>query len=186
MLVLVAVTTPLSVSMMADKSNPIRPVGSDVTLTCTVDLDPAVDVPVTVNTEWTGPDEVKLYSSAPVMKNLTKYISTVNISSFGRNQSGNYTCTANVTSPVSFPKNSGSQSATTAVTVGNELKLYYWGEPERAPHRRVECSQSIYGGIYIYYGTSVTRAPLYTLYAVRDIFQRPHEETSALSGIPRA
>ena len=125
MLVLVAVTTPLSVSMMADKSNPIRPVGSDVTLTCTVDLDPAVDVPVTVNTEWTGPDEVKLYSSAPVMKNLTKYISTVNISSFGRNQSGNYTCTANVTSPVSFPKNSGSQSATTAVTVGNELKLYY-------------------------------------------------------------
>ena len=30
----------------------------------------------------------------------------------------------------------------------------YWGEPERAPHRRVECSQSIY---YIY-GTSVTRA----------------------------
>ena len=26
--------------------------------------------------------------------------------------------------------------------------LAYWGEPERAPHRRVECSQSIYG-IYI-------------------------------------
>ena len=40
---------------------------------------------------------------------------------------------------------------------------------------------------YIYmYGTSVTRAPLYTLYAVRDIFRRPHEETSALYGIPRA
>ena len=35
--------------------------------------------------------------------------------------------------------------------------------------------------IYVWY-TSVTRAPLYTLYAVRDIFQRPHEETSALSG----
>ena len=36
----------------------------------------------------------------------------------------------------------------------------------------------IYGGG----GTSVTRAPPYTLYAVRDIFRRPHEETSALSG----
>ena len=39
--------------------------------------------------------------------------------------------------------------------------------------------------LYIYYGgggTSVTRAPPYTLYAVRDIFRRPHEETSALSG----
>ena len=35
----------------------------------------------------------------------------------------------------------------------------------------------------IMYGTSVTRAPLYTLYAVRDIFRRPHEETSALYGI---
>ena len=60
-----------------------------------------------------------------------------------------------------------------------------WGEPERAPHRRVECSQSIYY-VCIYFGTSVTRAPPYTLYAVRDIFRRPHEETSALSGIPRA
>ena len=40
---------------------------------------------------------------------------------------------------------------------------YYWGEPERAPHRRVECSQSIYVW-YIYYGTSVTRAPLYVTY----------------------
>ena len=36
--------------------------------------------------------------------------------------------------------------------------------------------------IIVYYGTSVTRAPLNTLYAVRDIFRRPHEETSALSG----
>ena len=45
----------------------------------------------------------------------------------------------------------------------------YWGEPERAPHRRVECSQSIYVYIYILYiimyGTSVTRVPLYKLYS---------------------
>ena len=40
---------------------------------------------------------------------------------------------------------------------------YYWGEPERAPHRRVERSQSIYYYYYYYYhyyGTYVTRAPL--------------------------
>ena len=31
-------------------------------------------------------------------------------------------------------------------------------------------------GIMVYYGgTSITRAPPYTLYAVRDIFRRPHE-----------
>ena len=41
---------------------------------------------------------------------------------------------------------------------------YYWGEPERAPHRRVERSQSIYV-LCIIYGTSVTRAPLYTMYS---------------------
>ena len=33
----------------------IRPIGSNVTLTCTVELSPVVDVPVTVNTVWTGP-----------------------------------------------------------------------------------------------------------------------------------
>ena len=33
---------------------------------------------------------------------------------------------------------------------GDGRTIYNWGEPERAPHRRVECSQSIYGGIYIY------------------------------------
>ena len=32
-----------------------------------------------------------------------------------------------------------------------------------------------------YVRTYVSRAPLYALYAVRDIFRRPHEETSALS-----
>ena len=37
--------------------------------------------------------------------------------------------------------------------------MYNWGEPERAPHRRVERSQSIYY-YYYYYGTYVTRAPL--------------------------
>ena len=81
---------------MSDKSNPIRPVGSDVTLTCTVDLDPAVDVPVIVNTEWTGPDNVAIYQSYVVMENLTRYVSTVNVSSFGRGQSGNYTCSVDI------------------------------------------------------------------------------------------
>ena len=45
-------------------------------------------------------------------------------------------------------------------------------EPQR-PHRRVECSQSI----YVWY---VRQQSFST--ATRDIFRRPHEETSALSG----
>ena len=36
---------------------------------------------------------------------------------------------------------------------------FNWGEPERAPHRRVECSQSIY--VYIYFiGASLIGASL--------------------------
>ena len=47
--------------------------------------------------------------------------------------------------------------------VERSQSIYYWGEPERAPHRRVARSQSIY--ILYMYGTSVTRAPLYTMYS---------------------
>ena len=57
-----------------------------------------------------------------------------------------------------------------------------WGEPERAPHRRVERSQSIY--IYIYMVVvrpSPARRYIHCT-ATRDIFRRPHEETSTLSG----
>ena len=59
-----------------------------------------------------------------------------------------------------------------------------WGEPERAPHRRDERSQSIY--VYIYYILCMVRPSPARRYikctATRDIFRRPHEETSALSG----
>ena len=47
---------PSSVRVTSDQTNPLAmwPIGS-VTLTCTVELSPSVDVPVTVNTAWTGP-----------------------------------------------------------------------------------------------------------------------------------
>ena len=74
-------------------------VGSTVTLTCTVKLSPAVDVPVTVNTVWTGPAGFSTTNTAQVMAgSTTTYTSTALVSSFGRAQSGNYTCTATVSS----------------------------------------------------------------------------------------
>ena len=94
-----------------EPSKPI-PVGSDVTLTCTVDLDPAVDVPVTVNTVWTGPDGVILSPTDPDMVNLTRYTSTAIVRSFGRDQSGVYNCTATV------GVNKTMSSATVNFTVG--------------------------------------------------------------------
>ena len=103
------------VTISSDPISPIRPVGSDVTLTCTVELSPAVDVPVTLNTVWTGPEVVTLSTTTPVEEDL---ISTATVNSFGRDQSGNYTCRATVSSASSFLTDSGLKSGTATVTVG--------------------------------------------------------------------
>ena len=84
--------------------NPIRPYGSTVTLTCTVELSPLVDVAVNISTVWNGPAGFMATSSAhPVMGSTTTYVSTVMISSFGREHSGVYNCTATVNSLTASP-----------------------------------------------------------------------------------
>ena len=106
-------------NILSDPVNPVRPVGSDVTLMCTVELSQAVDVLVTVNTEWTGPDGVTLSLNTPVMESLTRYTSTVTVNSFWRNDSGNYTCKATINSTSSFLTDSDeSMTVTRRVTVG--------------------------------------------------------------------
>ena len=84
-------------------SAPLIPiVGSDVTLTCTVELSPAVDVPVTVNVQLSDPAGSPLTTTTPSMSGST-YTSTAMVSSFGREESGDYTCTATVSSSSSIP-----------------------------------------------------------------------------------
>ena len=88
-------------------SNPVRPIGSAVTLTCIVcvKLEPAVDVPVILNTVWTGPNGFTATNiSQPIFGiNSTTYISKAIISSFGRTQSGVYTCMATLNASSSTP-----------------------------------------------------------------------------------
>ena len=90
------------VPLIAVTSNPtgIITVGSSVTLTCTVELSASVDVPVTVNIVWTGPAGFMTTNTAqPVMPgSTTTYISTAIVNSLGRDQSGDYTCTATINS----------------------------------------------------------------------------------------
>ena len=115
----------LSVIVTSNKTNPIRPVGSDVTLTCTVELSPAVDVPVTVNTVWTGPDGFTTTNSAqPDMGSTTTYSSTAVITSLGRNKSGNYACTATVSSTSPLLTSSNGQ-AVARVTVGKHRVPFF-------------------------------------------------------------
>ena len=80
--------------------NPIPPFGSDVTLTCAVELSPAVDAPVTINTVSITPEGSITSSTAQaVMGSSTNYASAFLISSFGRINSGLYTCGATASLP---------------------------------------------------------------------------------------
>ena len=121
----ISVPNPMVVAISSDPIIPIRPVGSAVTLTCTVEFSTAVDVPVTVNTVWTGPDRFMTTNTAQsTMGNATTYTSTVMVNSFGRDQSGVYSCTATVSPLSSFLTGSGPQSGTARVTVGKGDDLH--------------------------------------------------------------
>ena len=98
---------------------PIRPIGSDVTLTCTVELSPTVNVPVTVNVQLTDPAGNPVTTSTSPLNGST-YITTVTamVSSFGRSDSGVYTCTATVTSSNTLLSASSSRSDIVTATIG--------------------------------------------------------------------
>ena len=115
-----AVPAPVSITLLSDPVSPVRPVGSTVTLTCTVEFSPAVDAPVTVWTVWTGPAELLTTNIAqPIMGNTSTYTSTTVVSSFGRNQSGSYICTINISSLSPYiTDNNGSYYEVVKISVG--------------------------------------------------------------------
>ena len=110
------VPPPTDVSITSDPISPIWPIESDVTLTCIVKLDSAVDVPVTVKTVWTGPNGFTNTSQASMM-NATIYSSIAMVSSFGRDQSGVYRCAATVNSTLLSGEGS-TKSVQERITVG--------------------------------------------------------------------
>ena len=88
-------------------------------MTCTVELSSVVNILVTVITEWTGPAGFVANTTAqPVEDSTTNYTSTAVVGSFGRNESGVYTCTATITTTSPFLRDSASSSGTARITVG--------------------------------------------------------------------
>ena len=86
-----------------------------------MELSPAVDVPVTVNTVLTNSDGFDTADTAqPVMGSSTNYATTFMISSFGRSNSGFYTCRAYLASmPTNaYISNSNTVSHSVRVTTG--------------------------------------------------------------------
>jgi hypothetical protein len=111
-----AVPDPTTVMLSSSIPNPIPPFGSDVTLTCAVEFSPAVDVPVAVNTEWTGPYH-GLSATDPLMESTNRYTSTATVSSFGRDQSGYYSCSASISSKSPLLDDSTSTTTTERIRV---------------------------------------------------------------------
>jgi hypothetical protein len=61
-----------------------------------VELSPVVDVPMTLNTVWSGPDGFRAMNTSYLV--VTTHTTTIAINSFGRNESGIYTCMADLRS----------------------------------------------------------------------------------------
>ena len=105
-----AVPLPILMYITSDPISQIHPIGSDITLTCTVELSPLVDVPVILNVQLSDPTGSPLTATPPSVSGST-YTSRAMISSFGREQLGNYICSATVTSLSLFLTNSRQQSS---------------------------------------------------------------------------
>ena len=107
----------------SDPASPVTPqnLGSRVTLTCTVEIifPENYTLPVIVTTVYTGPYGFFTTNTAqPVMGSNATYTSTAMVSLFGRDQSGKYTCSSNVSSMNILLSASDSVSNFTRVSVG--------------------------------------------------------------------
>ena len=87
-----------------------------------MELSPAVDVPVTVTTMWTGPAGFMTTNTAqPVIGSTTTYTSTAMVSSFRREQSGDYICKATVSSTSLFVTDKEEKSGSAYIITGNNF-----------------------------------------------------------------
>ena len=108
-----------SVTLSRDPESGTLRHGDNLTLTCTIQLDGAIDTGVDVTVLWPlgniSPD-----NPTPTMDSDTVYESTVTFSSLETSDSGGYTCTATV-SPVpssEFITESGEGTDTLSIIVG--------------------------------------------------------------------
>ncbi len=104
----VAVTADTDQTLYADEN---------VTLTCDITLDPAVDSEVAVTASWTGPGGPITDGVSDMTGSGLAYQSTLTFSSLTTSDSGLYTCTASVDPAVSTPLVVGSGDGTGSHTI---------------------------------------------------------------------
>ena len=89
-----------------------------------MELSSSVDVPVTVNTVWTGPDMTYFTPSnwvTAVMENDTSYISATTVDAA---RSGDYTCEATVNSSSTFVAGSETLNGSVDIIVGMSITQF--------------------------------------------------------------
>ena len=86
--------------------SPVRSIGSNVILTCAVELNRGVDVPVHLNIDISGAGNLSMNESLLIHE--TSATVNVTITPFHSFQSGNYTCTVTVHSMSPFHTGFGS------------------------------------------------------------------------------
>lgn len=101
------------------------PSGSNITLTCTVEMSPAVDIPVTVNTVIFTPNRRVLTNST---QQVMTYADTVMIRSqtltgTEQSDSGVYKCIAFVSSASPFLTDSNSTTNLTKISMHTYLRI---------------------------------------------------------------
>ena len=122
-------TSPVSISSVMVAQAPDRTLYTedDLTLTCTIELNEAVDTGVDVTVVWTGPPGTTELSTggritvSDVTGSRPTYQSTVNITSLEISDTSFYTCNATA-SPDGTPFSTASEatSNTTDVAVGKD------------------------------------------------------------------
>ena len=108
-----------AVSITAAIPSQVVPIGSNVTLTCDITLDPSVDSAVMVTTTWTGPGG-RVYNGTAPNKNGSSYQSILTLVSLKTTDVGTYNCSVPVT-----PANSQYIISTTGSEViqGTDIKV---------------------------------------------------------------
>ena len=116
-----SVPPPTAVTVTASPGDPFIVEGHPLNLTCSIELSEAVDI--IVNTVWSGPSGTQFTTTTSVATRMTAttYTSTATISSVETSDSGEYNCTATVSSTSPFLTESEDVSGMHTVNIGNML-----------------------------------------------------------------
>ena len=99
------VPTPSFITLTSTEANSIEIIGSDVTLTCSVELNPAILGPeiflLTVDARLFRDGTQMVLNGPTVVGTIYTYIAQLN--SFGKSDYGNYSCMATIRPQPSLP-----------------------------------------------------------------------------------